>query len=210
MKKEIQIACIGAGELSIDLMNPLQDDFKTLPEERYEELKTQILTEGFSAPIFVWEDPEDSKTKILDGHQRHSTLLKLREEGYKIPQIPVVYVEADDVQQAIRKLAGFASQYGQVSQEGFARLLEKFEIDLKDLSTKTYIPGIDYDSLADLMNIDLENTVNVEGHTRDLSNTKPVEDKKEFLILVTCANESEQADLYESLKEDGFNCKLID
>jgi hypothetical protein len=211
VSKEIVIACIGAGELSIDLMTPLQDDFKTLSDERYQELKAQILAEGFSAPIFVWEDPSDSLTKILDGHQRHTTLVRLREEDYKIPQIPVVYVEADNVQQAIRKLAGFASQYGQVSDEGFARLLQKYEIELKDIASKTYIPGIDYSQLESLMNIDYgeDNSVDVEAHKRDL-NGKPVEDKKEFLILVTCEDEKEQSSLYESLNQEGFKCKLID
>lgn len=211
MSKEIVIACIGAGELSIDLMIPLQDEFKTLSDERYKELRAQILAEGFSAPIFVWEDPEDSQIKILDGHQRHSTLIQLREEGYKIPQIPVVYVEADDVKQAIRKLAGFASQYGQVSDEGFAKLLQKYEIELKDIASKTYIPGIDYTALESLMNIDYgeDNSVDVEAHKRDL-NGKPVEDKKEFLILVTCVDEKEQSSLYESLNQEGFKCKLID
>lgn len=165
--KTIKIACTGAGVLSIDLMHPIQDEFKTLSDDRYNELKTQILEEGFSAPIFVWEDPEDALTKILDGTQRYTTLIRMRDkESYSIPQIPVVYVEADDVQQAIRKLLGFASQYGTVQEDGFARLLNKYEIEIEDLSGKIYIPSIDMSALEEKLEEIRE--IDVAGHTREI------------------------------------------
>lgn len=178
MKKEIKIACIGAGVLSIDLMNPIQDDFKTLSEERYDELKAQIIEEGFSAPIFIWEDPEDGLLKILDGHQRHQTLLRIREEGWSIPQIPVVYIEAENAQQAIRKLLGFASQYGTVQEDGFARLLNKYEIEIEDLAGKIYIPSVDMSILEN--RLEEIRTTEVEGHTRELKNTSKELEASEF------------------------------
>lgn len=203
MKKTIQIQCIGSSTLSIDLMKPLQDQFKTLEKENFIRLKNQILDEGFSAPIFVWEDESDGQIKILDGHQRYQTLILMREEDYEIPQIPVVYVDAVDVQQAIRKLAGFASQYGTIVEQGFFDLIRKYKVDPAILKKNITIPTVDISKILEA----------VKGNQTEVSfnaSDKPKEEKpKEYMIAIFCKSEGEQSSMYDELKERGFECKII-
>lgn len=142
MEKKIRIECRGAGTLALHLLNPLQGELKWLPDEEYERLRHEILEEGFSEPISIWENPADAKIYILNGHQRFLCLSRMKDDGYEIPQIPVNYVEARDEKQALSKLLGLASQYGRVKPEGLAALLRRAEITPEIFVKKFSFPEI--------------------------------------------------------------------
>lgn len=131
--KTIEIACQAAGEISLSLLKTLQGDLKILAKEDYERLKYEILRDGFSFPIAVWTDADSGNIYILDGHQRVKTLEKMRGEGYSIPQIPVVFVEAQDINQAKHKLLAAASQYGQVKADGLTEFLKDTTFNVEDI-----------------------------------------------------------------------------
>lgn len=116
-KKVIQIKCKGADTLPIDRILEFQNDLKTLSKDNEKKLRNSILKFGFIAPFFVWDDKGD--WKLLDGHQRLKTLLKMREEGYDIPMLPVDYIETDSEEDAKRKLLHITSQYGEFTVDGF-------------------------------------------------------------------------------------------
>ena len=116
-KKVIEIKCKGAGTLPIDRILEFQGELKTLSKDNEKKLRNSILRFGFIAPFFVWDDK--GEWRLLDGHQRLKTLLKMREEGYDIPLLPVDYIEADSEEDAKRKLLHITSQYGEFSPEGF-------------------------------------------------------------------------------------------
>lgn len=116
-KKAIEIKCKGADTLPIDRILDFQNDLKTLSKDNEKKLRNSILKFGFIAPFFVWDDKGD--WKLLDGHQRLKTLLKMREEGYDIPLLPVDYIEADSEEDAKRKLLHITSQYGEFTLDGF-------------------------------------------------------------------------------------------
>ena len=116
-KKVIQIKCKGADTLPIDRILEFQNDLKTLSKDNEKKLRNSILKFGFIAPFFVWDDK--GEWRLLDGHQRLKTLLKMREEGYDIPLLPVDYIEADNEEDAKRKLLHITSQYGEFSTDGF-------------------------------------------------------------------------------------------
>ena len=120
----IEIKCKGADTLPIDRILEFQNDLKTLSKDNEKKLRNSILKFGFIAPFFVWDN--QGEWKLLDGHQRLKTLLKMREEGYDIPLLPVDYIEADSVEDAKRKLLHITSQYGEFSPEGF----ENFSLEL--------------------------------------------------------------------------------
>ncbi|HCX88118.1 MAG TPA: hypothetical protein DG761_08835 [Gammaproteobacteria bacterium] len=111
LKGTIKIACQGADTKAIDELKEFQGSIKKLPKDNFEKLKRAMLEQGFSAPIFVWENAGDNM--ILDGHQRLAVLLKLRRQGYEIPLLPVVYVEAESENDARLKLLSISSQYGE-------------------------------------------------------------------------------------------------
>lgn len=168
----IRIECTGAGTLALHMLTPLQGDLKTLSDENYKRLKFEILEEGFSFPVAVWENPQDAKIYICDGHQRIETLNRMKEEGYIIPQIPVVMVEADSLNQAKRKLLGAASQYGEYNQEGAEKFIQTIQgMDLTELGSKFVMPSIDF-SLMNLTEPEGDK-IEVSAHLR--STSTPVE-----------------------------------
>jgi ParB-like chromosome segregation protein Spo0J len=108
---------------------------------------------------------------ILDGHQRLSALVSLQRDGWDIPAIPVVYVEASDEEEARRMLLSIASQYGEWQKDELdiwlndidASIVETLRLvdesilenkDDKDQKTKT----INYDSKIELI-VTLQNEV---------------------------------------------------
>ena len=123
-KKVIEVKCKGADTLPIDRILEFQGELKTLSKDNEKKLRNSILKFGFIAPFFVWDDK--GEWRLLDGHQRLKTLLKMREEGYDIPLLPVDYIEADSEEDAKRKLLHISSQYGEFSPEGF----ENFTLEL--------------------------------------------------------------------------------
>ena len=116
-KKTIEIKCKGADTLPIDRILEFQGELKELSKENEKKLRNSILKFGFIAPLFVWDDK--GEWRLLDGHQRLKTLLKMREEGYDIPMLPVDYIEADSEEDAKRKLLHISSQYGEFTADGF-------------------------------------------------------------------------------------------
>lgn len=91
-KKEIKVSCQGAATATLEDLYPLQGDLKSLPEESYQKLKRALIKYGFSFPLFVWR--HKAKLFTLDGHQRDRALKRMKEEGFRIPRLPVDYIQA--------------------------------------------------------------------------------------------------------------------
>ena len=126
----IKIKCRGAAELPIDSILEFQGGLKKLSKKNLEKLKARILEDGFISPIFIWEFEGDNY--ILDGHQRLKALSALREEGYNIPLLPVVYIDADNERDARRKLLSITSQYGEFEIAELGDWLDDFEIEIQE------------------------------------------------------------------------------
>lgn len=132
-KKTVRIEVNAGGTLGLPLLNPLQGKLKSLSDENYEKLKKEIVEDGFSFAFSVWESKDDGKTYILDGHQRLTALTKMQKEGYTVPEVPVNFVQARDLKQAMRKLLAGASQYGKIEKDGLAEFLERAQITTDEL-----------------------------------------------------------------------------
>jgi hypothetical protein len=111
----------------IDRLLEFQGNLKRLSEKNREKLIGSICTKGFIAPLFVWDDAGD--WKLLDGHQRLKTLIWMREHGWDIPLLPVDIIEAEDEQDAKRKLLAITSQYGEFDIDGYMEFTDGIEID---------------------------------------------------------------------------------
>jgi len=142
-EKIIKVRCKGADLCTIDTLSQFQGNLKSLSEVNYSKLHDLIITKGFDSPIQIWIDPEGKK-QILDGTQRLRVLLKLQEEGYAIPAIPVDYIEADNKKDAKERLLTKVSIYGRVDEEGLYEYNNEigFEIETS-FSELLDIPGID-------------------------------------------------------------------
>ena len=118
--QQIEIKCSGAETSSIEELVPFQGDLKYLSDENYTKLKNQILKLGFSEPISVWRN--GGKKLILNGHQRVQTLIKMSQEGYTVPEVPINIIQAIDEAEAKRKILSLTAQYGTMTEGG----LEEF------------------------------------------------------------------------------------
>lgn len=147
---EIKIATTGSDTINYKKLINLQGDLKILKDENYLKFKKNIEENGFIEPVSVWKDTTDNSYKILNGHQRISTVKRMVEkEGYKIKEIPVNFVEASDVNDAKKKLLALTSEYGEMTEQGAIDFLSEIDIPKNDLSS--YL-----ESITSFKNIDIQ------------------------------------------------------
>ena len=118
----------------------LQGDLKILSESNLNKLKLSIIKYGFFVPKFVWKS--DGKHYILDGHQTVKACESLEAEGYEIPGIPYVEIQAKDRKDAGEKLLQINSRYGAINPD--TTFFEDFDIDLSFLD-EIEIPELNID-----------------------------------------------------------------
>ncbi len=163
--REIKIECTGTENISLDNLTELQGNLKDLSKENYTRLKDSIIKYGFSFPMFVWKHKE--KNYIIDAHQRKKTLQKLKDEGYIVPPLPTVFINAKDKIEAKEKLLQLNSNYGKITQDGLYEFINEsgFEIDqllLEDID----LPELDMDKF----NASFLEDTEIEEDESDLKN----------------------------------------
>lgn len=154
-KNKIEIKCTGTKNIRLETFKELQGNLKELSKANYEKLKASILKYGFSFPIFCYKQKETHW--ILDAHQRIKTLKLLQEEGYYIPDLPTIFVEAKDKREAKEKLLQLNSNYGKFTDEGLYQFMNEpnFEIDVNFLK-EIDLPDIDLDKFENNFYNDIE------------------------------------------------------
>jgi hypothetical protein len=146
IEKTVRIACTGASSASIDDLVIIQKDLKDLSTENYEKLKKEILELGFSEPVSVWKQKNEHgfQLSLLNGTQRIRTLRQMRDkEGYTVPHIPVNWVEADDLKQAMKKILSLTSQFGELTQQGLYEFMNDAGLDFAEIESSFRFPEID-------------------------------------------------------------------
>jgi len=117
-----------------DLKDLQPDNFKT--KEHREKLKTSIKS-GIISVLVVWIDPKDGITKTADGHQRISILYELVEEGYEVPEeISCAFLDNKIInteKEAVKRLLKFNQKTEQITEEGLEKLLDTFDLNIKDI-----------------------------------------------------------------------------
>ena len=131
-KTTIEIKCETKDSLNIAEMTELQGTLKQRTDIDYDKFKLSIIKYGFSFPFFVWNDGK--KNYILDGHGRFATLCKMQKDGYDIPDLPVVYVDCKDKNEAKQKLLRLNSQYGHMIKESVLEFCSDIEINFDEIA----------------------------------------------------------------------------
>lgn len=139
----VRITCKGADTIDIEELTNFQGNLKTLSEESYHKLRRSIIDLGVSFPINVWKFR--NKKYIIDAHQRIAALKKMRdEEGFRVPKLPVVWVEADSKEQAAKKVLAATSQFGEIQPEGLHAFMTEFNIGFGTLVDNFKFPEIKF------------------------------------------------------------------
>lgn len=137
-KMRIRITCDTKRTLALDQLIPLQSNLKTITDDKLNKLKALILKDGYSFPGFVWhyKTANTEKYYILDSHQRCQALKSLQAEGFVIPKLPVVFIDADNKKHAKQKLLEVSSQFGEYDREGYIQFVH-------DITVNEYIRLVD-------------------------------------------------------------------
>jgi ParB-like chromosome segregation protein Spo0J len=102
------------------------------------DLKASILAIGFTIPMFIWLEGK----YIADGAGRFLALELLEYEGYEIPDVPYVPLEAKSKKEAKRLTMAISSQYGLISPDSIGEFtLDMNEIDLSFINIEGYNLG---------------------------------------------------------------------
>lgn len=154
MTEKIIIRCKGSDVLSIDKILEFQGKLKKLTKENENKLRNAMLEKGFIAPFFVWDD--SGNRRLLDGHQRLKTLLNMQKDGFDIPELPVVYVDAENEKDAKEKLLLITSQYGEFELENLQQWLDDVENEVKEnfRLTNEEIIDLNYDNDIEILEAD--------------------------------------------------------
>ncbi|MCL2305948.1 MAG: hypothetical protein FWC43_11450 [Planctomycetaceae bacterium] len=138
----IEITCHTADKLPLDEITEFQGDLKKRTSKDTEKIIESIYDNGFSFPFFIWK--KEDTNFCLDGHGRLGALNEMRTRGETIPDLPVVYVDADDEREARIKLLQINSQYGRIDPDALESFIGNFDIDfskfqLLDLAKSSFI-----------------------------------------------------------------------
>lgn len=144
--QNVKIRVQGAASAPISKLNDLQDEFKILPEEHYQKFRQIILTHGIVEPVAVWK--EGRKLHVLNGQTRIRVLQRMAEEGEEIPEVPIMYIEADSQEQALRKVLSLSSQFGTMHQAGLVEFVNQASIQLDELNDFFVFPELDLGQLS--------------------------------------------------------------
>lgn len=143
-KKTIEVDCDPKFERhDFKAFEPMQGSLKSLSEENYHKLRKSILEEKFFMPFLIWDDKQ--RLRIMDGHGRRLILLEFEKEGYAIPKMPMIRIEAKTIKQAKKRLLLINSQFQKIERQGLYEFVEldfdRMEID--ELIKDTELSDID-------------------------------------------------------------------
>lgn len=128
---EIKINCKAAETINIEKLKEFQGDIKELSEENKKKLIDSIIKHGVISPFFIWKN--ENQYNIIDGHQRLIAIKSMQSEGYIIPSLPVVFIEAKNKNDAKEKLLQISSQYGDFNLSELDLFVEEIDIDVESI-----------------------------------------------------------------------------
>ena len=188
--KTISIKCETKDYLDWHNITEFQGGLKIRDEADIEKAKTSILKYGWSFPFFVWVS---GKTNYcLDGHARIKVLKALEEEGYLIPELPVVYIQAKNRTEAKQKLLRLNSNFGHFTKESVLEFASDIDLNFDEIA----LP---------------DTTIDFSGGGLDGSEEimpSEVDYQAEYLVEILCSDSAEQEEVYNRMVEEGYKCKV--
>ena len=129
---KIEEKCKCDAHLTLDALVDFQGNLKERNDDDIGRIANSITQFGFTFPFFVWR--KSGKNYIIDGHGRLAALMKLEQDGYEIPPLPVVYVKAKSAKEAKSLLLHVNSLYGKIDSDELFSLIKSADANVIDLS----------------------------------------------------------------------------
>lgn len=134
--KYITISCSSPDLLPLSELAPFNERFKARNSSDIKKLANCIVENGFHCPFFVWKN--DGKNRILDGNGRYLALNYLQDKGYTIPDLPIVFIHAENEREARHKVLELNNVNGEFSLEQFLDYSKELNIEYSQI----HIPGL--------------------------------------------------------------------
>ena len=172
-------------KLKIEYLNkselkPYANNAKIHTGEQIDQIRASIKDYGFNDPIAIWGDNE-----IVEGHGRLLAVMEMDD----ITEVPVVRLD----RLTDEKRRAYMLVHNQLTMNtGFDAELLEMELSEIDLN------GIDY-------GFDIQTEDEPAPERVDLSD----EIEETFQVIVECANEAEQEEVYNQLTEEGYECRVL-
>jgi hypothetical protein len=164
-EKTIRVTCDTKLRIPLDELHAIQGNLKTASVANYKKFRKLIEKRGINFSLHVWKElapvlkvtKVDKKKKavtvtqdrpavkwwIIDGHLRKLLLTKMRnEDGYEIPSVPCVEIEAVSLADAKKQVLAASSNFHKVSKDGLYEFLNENEMGFEELS-EFDLPDID-------------------------------------------------------------------
>lgn len=138
--KTVRVTCKANDYLPIESLQEFQGNLCELTSDACEKAKKSILKHGLFLPEAIWKDGD--ACKIIDGHARVRTLRQMQTEGYTIPPVPVIYVEAASEAEAKEKILLARSQYHRTTEEGLYQFIHENYLDWGELKMEVEFADI--------------------------------------------------------------------
>lgn len=188
--------------------HPKNNELRAISEDRLNDLKDSLVNKGFYEPILVWK----KNGQVLAGNQRLKAAQELIASGYefinhlgKVNELPVVIEDVDD-RGALQILHQANNHHGDwVTQKLAQAIKEAEEIGIKhnDLGySDEFMTNIMKETMADAERIRAEEDDSKNGDIASSSAEK-------FIVIIECANEDEQSDLFNEFTERALNCRIM-
>jgi hypothetical protein len=203
MTKEetIKIECVTAETLPLNSLHEFQGNLKRLSNDNYKKLKGNILKLGFSFAFHIWRD--GSSNFILDGHMRKQALVRMRGEGFTIPNLPIVVVNASSYEEAKQKVLAGTSQYGEMTDESLLEFIRDANLNVQEILDNFDFPTVDIDkilkSIRPIDDVDQRLPVDPDD-AQDAENKENPSGSKSYLVHVCpkCSHEFTSVDSKKS------------
>lgn len=149
-KNEIKVMCTVKDSLPISELRELQGNLKKITPQNLKKLKESIISYGISFPFFIYHEPKENINYTIDGHQRMVALKSLQNDGFALPRLPIVYIDALSINDAKERILIACSMYGSYDSEGLKTFAS--EIKNKDKISKLVdLAGINLDRVFALL-----------------------------------------------------------
>jgi ParB-like chromosome segregation protein Spo0J len=182
----LKILCQAAATLPLEAIEDFQGDLKKISRKELDKLKTRIKA-GFKFPFYIWDNK--GAYKIIAGHQRRKALIELQAEGWEIPPLPVVWIQAKTEKEALQAVLEEISQYGDIQSEELAGWLDNVDEQIKE----------------SLRFLEKEIEIDIGEVETEVSE---IEYQEKIQLIIEFTDMIEAEEFYNDLAAKGIKCKL--
>ncbi|HXR84316.1 MAG TPA: hypothetical protein VN722_08410 [Hanamia sp.] len=121
-----------------------QETFKEFGSEAKNKLKTSILSNQFTQPFYVWQEPSTGDIFCLDGKHRTNILEILVQEGNYVPDLlPATFIDCANKKEAAELVLIYSSIYAKITQQGLFDFIEMYDISREEMKMTIDLPEFD-------------------------------------------------------------------